>query len=228
MFAFPEISGGQKYCHGSTCPVAMSPCRLGTGKGQGRRLGCVRRRAGPGPRADRPAGRKRVKGGKRGAANSGEVFLPSYKKASQCFSSCVSGWKPARVTMAMRNYYRLPRLGEKACTFGFPTGGVDLCNSEWQEAGRTPRPTPRWRPPAARAALGRPWWARLAPSWGGLGGALGGGLAADRPREASPSGEGGGAKWPPVPGVGPAGRTVGRWTRCVFWKPAEQSVCGPR
>ena len=24
------------------------------------------------------------------------------------------GWKPARVTMAMRNYYLLPRLGEKA------------------------------------------------------------------------------------------------------------------
>lgn len=64
--------------------------------------------------------------------------------------------------MAMRNYYCLPRLGEKACTFGFPTGGVDLCNSEWQEAGRAAEAHPA---PAAPCGLGRPRVVPGGPGW---------------------------------------------------------------
>lgn len=143
------------------------------------------------------------------------------------------GWKPARVTMAMRNYYLLPRLGERARTFGSPTG-VDLCNSLCLQArvagGRKDR-----RGPASRSwPCAVPCWAGRAPCRGASGAGLGGGLAVDAP--AGPphpgepvvsreGGEAGGAVLPRCRACRKDGLTL---DALCFWKPAERSVCGLR
>lgn len=123
--------GGQEY-------VAPAAWPLGPGGRAGLALGFHGAPA-PGCLPGRPAGRKRLKEGTEAGAASARppACLPACRRVERFASRAIKrprsvqrvGWKPARVTMAMRNYYLLPGPGEKACTFGSQTRGVDLCNS---------------------------------------------------------------------------------------------------